>query len=349
MYAPSSTNTIEEKVVIDYTPYFRLFESGRMERLTEVPPVQPSLDPKTKVESKDATTKEGVLVRLFKPNLPKNKKVPLLLYFHGGAFIFESTLSPKYHNYLNNLASEAQVMIVSVEYRQVPEHRLPAAYHDCCNALNWVVFHAKEVWIKDHVDFTKVYLMGDSAGGNIAHYLAMRLGVKGLPCDLISGIILVHPMFWGKQRIGNEAARCSLMSAPDLADQVWAFACPTSSDGVDDPWFNPARDPNLRRLGCKRVLVLVAGNDFLRDRGLYYKEVLVKSGWQGRVDVVECKGENHAFHLRKPSSVNSVYLMRKVVAFINFSTFCTLNNNVFDGESQIVMSNDNMTLILLVK
>ncbi|KMT16556.1 hypothetical protein BVRB_3g048490 [Beta vulgaris subsp. vulgaris] len=71
------------------------------------------------------------LLRLFKRN--NQKKLPLLLYFHGGGFCLESTFSSKYHNYLNSLASEAQVMIVfvSVEYRRAPKDRLPAAYHDC--------------------------------------------------------------------------------------------------------------------------------------------------------------------------------------------------------------------------
>ncbi|KNA07783.1 hypothetical protein SOVF_168730 [Spinacia oleracea] len=320
----------DDEIIFDNSPLFRLYKSGRMERLGEVPPIPPSLDPKTRVKTNDikiisSKTRDHIIpVRLFKPNIPKNKRIPLLVYFHGGGFCIESTFSPKYHNYLNKLASEAQVMIFSVEYRLIPEHPLPAAYHDCWDALKWVVFKARdeEEWIQEHVDFDRVYLMGDSAGGNIAHRMALLAeldgdggGVGSVCC--ISGVILVHPYFWGKQRIGDEAAKCSRIPNPDLATKVWALACPESGSGVDDPWINPGNDPDLWRLGCKRVLVCVAEKDFLRDRGLYYKEALEKSGWQGTIEVVESKGVDHVFHLLRPFSANSLQLMAKVVAFLN--------------------------------
>lgn len=127
-----------------------------------------------------------------------------------------------------------------------------------------------------------------SAGGNIAHRLAIRVGTEGgLDANLIiSGIILVHPYFWGKQRIGNETgqtAKCRTLLVPDLADRIWALACSTSSSGSDDASINPINDQQLSRLGCKQVLVFVAEKDFMSERGVYYKEALEKRGWQGRL------------------------------------------------------------------
>ncbi|KMT16557.1 hypothetical protein BVRB_3g048500 [Beta vulgaris subsp. vulgaris] len=324
--------------MIDISPAIRFYKTGRVERHPRLntPAVPPSLDPKTGVESKDIkiSIETNVFVRLFKPN--NQKKLPILLYFHGGGFCLESTFSPKYHNYLNSLASKAQVMIVSVEYRRAPEHRLPAAYHDCWDALNWVIFHAtddthnnthtKELWLQDNVDFSKVFLMGDSSGGNIAHYLALRVGIEGLSRGRafhINGVILVHPYFWSKRRIGDEASKRSYLSVRGLAEKIWELARPEKSSGIDDPWINPANDQCLSSLGCNRVLICVAQKDLFRDRGLYYKEVLEKSGWQGTVEVVESKGEDHTFHLLNRSCANSLELLRKVVAFI-YPARCTL-------------------------
>ncbi|KAL2921272.1 putative carboxylesterase 7 [Bienertia sinuspersici] len=315
----------EENRVDTSSSELRLFyKKIRRQRIADANThIPPCLDPKTGVESKDINIsyETGVYVRLYKPKkVDKKSKMPLLLYFHGGGFCMDSTYSSKYHNHLNQLAAEAQAMIVSVEYRRTPEHRLPAAYNDGWDALNWV-FNSNtrdyQSWIQEHVDFGRVYLMGDSAGANIAHQLALRGKRQNQNVVSINGIILVHPYFWGSQRIGHEACNVkNKISHLDIADKFWALARPSNSMEADHPWINPGNDPCLSSLGCNHVLVLIAQNDLLRGRGLYYKEVLEKSGWQGTVEVVESIGEDHTFHLAKPFADNTFQLIEKVVAFL---------------------------------
>ncbi|KAL3652251.1 hypothetical protein CASFOL_001932 [Castilleja foliolosa] len=76
-------------------------------------------------------------------------------------------------------------------------------------------------------------------------------------------------------------------------------------------------DPGLRRLGCKRVIVFVAGNDVLRFRGWYYERELKKSGWIGEVKVVEFGGENHVFNLGKPDSPKAIEMLKLLAYFLN--------------------------------
>lgn len=176
----------------DFSPLFRVHKDGRVERLTGTSTVPPSLDnPNTSVQSKDVTISpdSGVAVRLY---LPKNSitppgedgglpssKLPLLVYFHGGGFCIESAFSPLYHNYLNSLVAEANVAAVSVEYRLAPEHPLPIAYDDCWSALEWVSDGGVgEPWLRDHADLRRVFLAGDSAGGNITHHIALRASLS---------------------------------------------------------------------------------------------------------------------------------------------------------------------------
>ena len=61
----------------------------------------------------------------------------------------------------------------------------------------------------------------------------------------------------------------------------------------------------------------VAEKDALKDRGWYYKEVVEKSGWQGVVDVMEAKEEDHVFHLFNPQCENAVAMLKAIVSFIN--------------------------------
>ena len=76
---------------------------------------------------------------------------------------------------------------------------------------------------------------------------------------------------------------------------MWRFACPSES-GSDDPIINPIKDPKLGKLACERLLLCVAEKDLVRDRGLYYKELLEKNGWFGVAEVVETKDEDHHIH-----------------------------------------------------
>lgn len=62
---------------------------------------------------------------------------------------------------------------MSVEYRLAPEHRLPAASDDAIEATHFI--KNSEVWFKEHADYSSCYVMGKSAGGNIAKHAGLRV------------------------------------------------------------------------------------------------------------------------------------------------------------------------------
>lgn len=101
--------------------------------------------------------------------------------------------------------------MVAPDYRLAPEHRLPAAFDDSVEALNWLQTVAGgssggDV-VVDCFDFNKVFVTGDSSGGNIAHYLAVRFGPASpdLSPVKIRGYVLMAPFFGGKERTVSEA------------------------------------------------------------------------------------------------------------------------------------------------
>lgn len=304
----------------DFSPFLRIYKDGRIERLIGTATVPASLDDATGVASKDVplSSDPAFSARLYLPaTAPRPGKLPLLVYFHGGGFCIETASSPTYHNYLNAVASEAGVVVVSVDYRRAPEEPLPAAYDDSWAVLQWVASHAAgdgpDEWLNERADLKRVFLAGDSAGANIAHHMGLRIGSDKLDGLAVAGIVLVHPFFWGSEPVGTETA--------DAGRQAWTvkfleMLCPTIS-GADDPIINPGADPRLGALGCDKVLVFVAEKDGLRSRGWYYEEVLKKSGWSGRSEVVETKGEDHVFHLMNPSCDNALELMKRLVKFLN--------------------------------
>uniref|UniRef100_A0A0E0IKU7 Alpha/beta hydrolase fold-3 domain-containing protein n=1 Tax=Oryza nivara TaxID=4536 RepID=A0A0E0IKU7_ORYNI len=166
-----------DEVVFD-GPYFRIYKNGKVDRLHRPLLVAAGVDDATVVVSKDVVLDAGtgLFVRVFLPKVQDQetgKKLPVLVYFHGGGFIIESADSATYHNYLNSVAAVAGVLVVSVNYRLAPENPLPAGYDDSWAALQWAV-SAQDDWIAEHGDTARVFVAGDSAGGNIVHEMLLR-------------------------------------------------------------------------------------------------------------------------------------------------------------------------------
>ncbi|KAK1401130.1 Carboxyesterase [Heracleum sosnowskyi] len=308
------------EILHDFFPMFRVLKCGQIERLMGNDIVPASVDLATGVRSKDVTinSSSGVSARLYVPkSVDAGHKLPLLVYFHGGAFVIQTAFSPDYHTHLNNLVAEADIIVVSVDYRRVPEHPLPIAYEDSWEAVNWAASHSsgngQEPWLNDYADFQRVFFAGDSAGANISHNLAIRVGLETPDSFNLEGIVLVHAYFWGKEAVGGEPVEPENRA---YINKLWLYTSPGSS-GLDDELINPGSDPRISSLGCKKVLILVAEQDLLKHRGLYYKELLGKSGYGGKIEVVETKNENHVFHLFNPTTDNAASLVKSFASFMN--------------------------------
>ncbi|KAJ8625120.1 hypothetical protein MRB53_033650 [Persea americana] len=313
------------EIVHDFAPFLRIYKDGRIERLlgtATVPPSDP--DPQTGVSSKDIVIfpSTGVSARLYLPKPPTTpQRLPILVYFHGGGFCIETAFSATYHPFLNSLAADASLLIISVDYRRAPEHPIPAAYDDSWAAIQWVISHASggsaatdviDPWLTEHGDFSRLMVAGDSAGANIAHHMAMR--AKGSDLSIESAV-LIHPFFWGVEPIGKEPKEPAHRG---MVGAMWKLVCPSSS-GCDDPLLDPTAEgaPSLKEVACGRVLVCVAEMDMLRDRGWKYHDALASSGWEGVVEMMESEGENHVFYLFNRMCENAQELMKRVATFLN--------------------------------
>ncbi|KAJ3695867.1 hypothetical protein LUZ60_001244 [Juncus effusus] len=308
----------DTEIIFDFPQILRQYKSGRVVRLTLTETIPPSTDQQTNVTSKDVIVDPdtNLVVRLYLPNLSSNQKLPIYVYYHGGGFMAGSAFHPADHKYLNQLVSEAKIMAVSVNYCLAPEHLLPIAHEDSWIALKWVLSHSNggsEPWLTNHGDFGRIFIAGCSAGGNIAHNMAIRAGNEDLePGVTIQGLVLIHPFF-----AGTEAFKTERMSEDfkALLENSWRFMKPDTI-GLDDPLANPFVEeaPDIKSLGCKRVIVCVSDEDWL---GFWYYLKLKESGWEGEVELHESKGEGHGFHLVKPDCEKATDLKKHTIFFLN--------------------------------
>ncbi|KAK1364462.1 putative Gibberellin receptor GID1 [Heracleum sosnowskyi] len=215
-------------------------------------------------------TANQTFLRLFRP-LNHTNKLPIIIDFHGGGFILLSAISAPLHNMWNRAAAFAPALVITVEYRLAPEHRLPAAYDDAMEAIMWVRDQAREIngcdpWMKELADYSNVYIMGTSAGGNIAYHA----GLRALDADInpiqIKGMILNQPFFGGVQRTPSEERLSrNPVLPPTVSDLMWLLSLPPGSDR-DHEYSNPLDGVNPKIKGLPRCLIRGFEGDALVDR-----------------------------------------------------------------------------------
>ncbi|CAI5474431.1 unnamed protein product [Closterium sp. Yama58-4] len=65
-------------------------------------------------------------------------RLPVLVFFHGGGFMYCTAAFRAYDFFCRHLALLAGCIVVSVDYRRTPHSRFPAPYLDALEALAWV-------------------------------------------------------------------------------------------------------------------------------------------------------------------------------------------------------------------
>lgn len=105
----------------------------------------------------------------------------VLLYFHGGGYFFGS---PRSHRALTwRLSKECRAKVLALDYRQPPDWKYPAPLEDAVAAYKGLLERGYRP--------ENILLGGDSAGGNLALAMLLKLRDKGI--TLPAAAILISP------------------------------------------------------------------------------------------------------------------------------------------------------------
>ncbi|XP_072180653.1 neutral cholesterol ester hydrolase 1-like [Diadema setosum] len=112
---------------------------------------------------------DGVKVRVYEPIKRKEAEVPAMIFMHGGGLALASI--DVYDRLTRRMAEELDIVLVSVEYRLIPEYLFPAQIEDSLTATKYLLTHASDFG----VDPRRVGVSGDSAGGYLAAVIAQQI------------------------------------------------------------------------------------------------------------------------------------------------------------------------------
>lgn len=207
-----------------------------------------------------------VRVLLYRPKALAGR-LPLIVSIHGGAFAMRPDQFPANDARLAMLGA----LVVSVDYRIVPEHPFPCGVEDCYAALCWAVAELD-------IDPERVVVTGASAGGALSAAVALMARDRGGPAIKYQALMI--PVI---------DDRCDTPSMQQFVDgplfganqarTMWdTYLGPDSDRHKTSPYAAPARAESLA--GLPPAFIQVNGLDPLRDEGIHYALRLLADGVQ---------------------------------------------------------------------
>jgi acetyl esterase len=200
-------------------------------------------------------TGRRIFCRVFQP--VNDRVLPTLIYFHGGGWVWANV--DTHDRMTREYAAAGQVAVVSVDYALSPEAKFPQALLECAAVVRSVAERGAE-W---GLDPTRIFVGGDSAGGNLALATALLLRDTGGPA--LQGVLANYPVSdsrfdtpsyleFGGGGYGLSTERMAFYWSayvPHEIDRLHPLAAPLRADLT----------------GLPPVMVLLAEFDVLRSEG----------------------------------------------------------------------------------
>ena len=206
-------------------------------------------------------------------------KAPLIIGFHGGGFLFGGCA-------LNDamwvaVTKALSCSVISIGYRQGPEHDWRDSLKDAVDAVNYLAFHADDY----HADADQIYLMGQSAGAVLAATVPLKFNLdqKGFSLgngweDIapdsdkqtpIKACILLYPIL----DVATEADSKGESSLPRFVCDVFQEVhC--NDQNVWNPLVSPIYATKDMLKGLPLTIIVTCDFDNMRHEAMKYAKML---------------------------------------------------------------------------
>ncbi len=207
-------------------------------------------------------------------------KKNVILYCHGGGYSTGSSLYAR--TLTTKLAESTSMDVLCFDYRLAPEHPYPAAGEDAMKAWNYLMllgYGARDVVVA-----------GDSAGGNLALTLVLKLKEEGrlLP----RGLVVMSP--WTDLTSAGKSHETRAELDPVLSDEYinTMIAAYVGDKDLTDPQISPLFGDFT---GFPPTYIQVGDNEILLSDSTSLYKKLLKSDVSVKIDVQ--KGMWHVYQM----------------------------------------------------
>jgi acetyl esterase/lipase len=228
-------------------------------------------------------------IRIYRPR--SAKRVPTLLYFHGGSFIMGDLDTE--HLTCVRYARESGAGVIAVQYRLAPENPFPAGVEDCYAALVWISKNAAKL----EMDENRIAVGGCSAGGNLASAVAIMARDRGGPRPVLQ--LLVYPALDDRMATAsvNSSARQFVITRATLG-YMWRHYLGGAGMAAS-AYAAPTRLTDCSNLPS--AYIEACELDPLRDETIEFASRLLRSGIS--VDFHVVPGAPHGFDMVSSAAV----------------------------------------------
>ncbi len=244
-----------------------VFFTPRIAEARELYPVRETVMPIDSVYTEVFEPVDGVL---------KDNANRVLINLHGGAFMFGARTEGQLESI--PVANVAGMKVVSVDYRQGPEHRFPAASEDVATVYRHL--------LKDHQP-GQIGIFGCSAGGILTAQSVAWFDAHNLPQPGAVGIFCAGA---GAVFGGDSAVISAAFGTNFASDNEMPYFEGTS---LDDPLVSPFEHPRVMAQ-FPPTLVITSTRDLTMSAGLATHQRLLEEGVPSELHVYE--GLNHYWY-----------------------------------------------------
>jgi acetyl esterase len=217
-------------------------------------------------------TADNIPVIIYKPDNISNKILPVIINYHGGAFV--TGMQPWMYHIGYDMANTFEAIVFDVDYPVAPEHRFPMPVMSAYSAFKWIAENAMSFG----GDTSKIILSGGSAGANLAAVIAIKARDEGLGekiklvslfCPIVDNPINSSYPSYQKNGKGHLLTEAFV---------IWALENYTGTDSPDSSDYRlfPIRAKSFR--GLPPTIVFTAEFDILHDEGEAYANKLREAG-----------------------------------------------------------------------
>lgn len=233
--------------------------------------------------SKDITYRETEISGLYAEWVSVNRahlKKYVILHCHGGGYSTGSSLYAR--TLTSKLAAAASMDVLSFDYRLAPEHPFPAATEDVMKVWDYLMLQGYGA--KD------IIVTGDSAGGNLA--LALTLRLKGEDRILPRALVLMSPwtdLTCAGESYQDKAELDPVLNKAYIDRMIQSYA---ANRNLKDPFISPIYGDFK---DFPSVYIQVGENEILYSDSLMLYQALKEAGVAVKMD--EYPGMWHVFQM----------------------------------------------------